>query len=266
MIPFSIVGVVIFIFYVWHERTLERLGRPDDLPQLDNPVVTLSLIGLCVGVFVYQNTVPAYGAAEVIAKFGTIPALVTGRYETNAITAEMGLTRPRAILSLLTSAFVHNDVFHLLGNTVFLWIFGRHLDDLMDWYIFIPFVLVSILVSSLATVLIYPQFPYPVIGASGFVASLMGAYLVLFPRAKLYQYWRLPFIMTRFTFALPAWFYLIVWIALQLYFFFDQGLRPGGVEFTGHIAGFATGALLGWCLHQTGYLASYAPDPPSSQA
>jgi membrane associated rhomboid family serine protease len=83
---------------------------------------------------------------------------------------------------LFTSAFLHTGFFHIFGNMVFLWIFGRHFDDLMEWCIYLAVVVICILSSALVQVMAQPTSTIPTIGASGFVAGLMGAYLVLFPK------------------------------------------------------------------------------------
>lgn len=251
-----LVIAAVLVIVVWASRTFAHIAMPDDLPQLDRPVITVGLISLCTGIFFAQ----VFANVNIISEYGTVPAAITGTIPTDSPLAELGLTRAHGLLTLLTGNFLHSGIFHLAGNMLFLWIFGRHFDDLMEWPVYLGFVIVCAVASSLAFVLFNPHAAYPSVGASGFVAGLMGAYLTLFPKAKLYQYLRVPFTMQPVTIALPAWVYLLFWIGEQIYLAYRYTGERGGVDFAAHIGGFLTGAALGWTLDRIGLIASYAPD------
>lgn len=251
---------ILVSLYVWYNRTADQISQPDDLPQLDRPVVTLVLITICISTFVMQHFAFASRAAAIAMEYGSIPAVLTGRVPPDSELAALGFSRTHELLTLFTSAFLHGGFFHIFGNMIFLWVFGRHFDDLMNWYFYLALVVVCTLSSSLASVIAEPARTTPTIGASGFIAGLMGAYLVLFPKAKLYQYWRVPLLMRPITFALPAWAYLLVWMGLQITYFSMGGERKYSIAYSAHIVGFVTGAALAWMLNKAGAIASYAPE------
>jgi membrane associated rhomboid family serine protease len=132
---------------------------------------------------------------------------------------------------------------HIIGNMWFLWLFGNNVEDAMSRPRFLVFYLICGLAAALAQVAVDPRSGIPMVGASGAISGVMGAYLVLFPRVRVYTFVPLGFFMT--SVALPAWVMLIYWSALQLLGgFVDIGGEGGGVAFWAHIGGFVAGVVL----------------------
>jgi membrane associated rhomboid family serine protease len=146
--------------------------------------------------------------------------------------------------NLITSMFLHGSWMHLIGNMWFLWLFGNNVEDSMTRPRFVAFYLLTGLAAALAQVAAEPASPVPMVGASGAISGVMGAYLVLFPRVRVYTMVPLGFILT--SMALPAWVMLIYWAFLQ----FAGGItsvvseRAGGVAFWAHLGGFVAGVVL----------------------
>ena len=140
--------------------------------------------------------------------------------------------------------FLHGSWMHLLGNMWFFWIFGNNIEDSMTRPRFGLFYLVCGLTAALAQVAASPASNAPMVGASGAISGVMGAYLILYPRVKVYTLVPLGFFLT--TFALPAWLMLLYWVGLQ----FLSGLvslggaDTGGVAVWAHVGGFIAGILL----------------------
>jgi membrane associated rhomboid family serine protease len=145
----------------------------------------------------------------------------------------------------LTSMFLHGSWFHLIGNMWFLWVFGNNIEDAMGHSRFVLFYLVCGLLAAAAQVLADPASPIPMVGASGAISGVMGAYLVLYPRVRVHTLVFLGFFITRWT--LPAYLMLLYWALIQL-----LGSIPslagaqagGGVAFMAHLGGFAAGVAL----------------------
>ncbi|HYV62361.1 MAG TPA: rhomboid family intramembrane serine protease, partial [Bryobacteraceae bacterium] len=149
------------------------------------------------------------------------------------------------LISLLTSMFLHGGWMHLLGNMLFLWVFGRNLEDLIGGSRFLIFYLVCGLVAGVVQVIANPYARVPTIGASGAIAGVMGAYLIKFPRSQIDTLVLLIVFFTRVT--IPAPFYLLFWFGMQ----FLNGLESigqrsytgGGVAVFAHIGGFIAGMV-----------------------
>ena len=134
--------------------------------------------------------------------------------------------------------FLHGSWMHLLGNMWFLWLFGNNIEDSMTRPRFVAFYLLTGLGAALAQTVANPTSAIPMVGASGAISGVMGAYLVLFPRVRVFTVVFLGFFIT--TMALPAWVMLIYWVVLQLFGGFTSALAPesGGVAFWAHVGGF----------------------------
>jgi membrane associated rhomboid family serine protease len=155
------------------------------------------------------------------------------------------LTDPgRQTQNLISSMFLHGSWMHLLGNMWFLWLFGNNIEDSMTRPRFVAFYLLSGIGAALAQVLADPASTVPMVGASGAISGIMGAYLVLFPRVRVFTVVPLGFFIT--TMALPAWVMLFYWAFLQ----FAGGItsvlseQVGGVAFWAHLGGFVAGVVL----------------------
>jgi len=213
-------------------------------------VVTLGIIAACVLMWiVVQGAGAARPLAESVCNLGLIPGELTGllRPGTRFPIGE-GLAcviDPGAQTSnIITSMFLHGSWMHLIGNMWFLWLFGNNIEDSMTRPRFIAFYLLCGIAAALLQVFMEPRSGAPMVGASGAISGVMGAYLVLYPRVRVYTLLPLGFFIT--TVALPAWAMLIYWMVLQL----AGGLtgilseESGGVAFWAHVGGFLAGVVL----------------------
>jgi membrane associated rhomboid family serine protease len=210
----------------------------DENPSRLAPFVTYGLIGLCVLVFLWQFTLgPERGQTAVYA-LGVIPAVLLGDAQ---LPAGVALVTPW--MSVLTSMFLHGGWLHLIGNMLYLWIFGDNVEDSMGHVRFFVFYLLCGLAAVLAQALPNPQSDVPMIGASGAISGVLGAYLLLFPHARVHVLIPLGFVMqsTR----VSAKWVLLLWFGLQLLSNVMQNTEGGGgVAFGAHIGGFVAGMLL----------------------
>lgn len=196
------------------------------------PIVTVSLVVFNVLIFLYELSLDPRGLNQLIFTAGVIPYQVTHA---------MGLPVAR---DLITSMFLHGGWMHLISNMLYLWIFGDNIEDAMGPFRFIIFYLVCGIVASLAQVVATPDTRVPTIGASGAIAGLLGAYLLLFPGARI-QSVVFVFYFLRFV-EIPAIIVLGFWFILQSF----SGLaslgfsEAGGVAYFAHIGGFLAGLVL----------------------
>jgi membrane associated rhomboid family serine protease len=214
------------------------------------PTVTMVLIALNVLVWLFvQGAGATVPLAQSVCELGLIPGELTASLAPGT-PFEMGeglvcLTDPgRQTSNVLTSMFLHGSWMHLLGNMWFLWLFGNNIEDSMTRPRFIAFYLLTGLGAALAQVAASPASGIPMVGASGAISGVMGAYLVLFPRVRVFTMVPLGFFLT--SVALPAWAMLLYWAFLQ----FAGGLTSvfaeatGGVAFWAHLGGFVAGVVL----------------------
>jgi membrane associated rhomboid family serine protease len=212
--------------------------------------VTLILIALNAGMWIFaQGAGAALPLAVSVCDFGLIPAELTGVLPPGA-RFPMGeglvcVTDPgRQVTNVITSMFLHGSWMHLLGNMWFLWLFGNNIEDSMTRPRFALFYLFSGLAAALFQVVMQPDSIVPMVGASGAISGVMGAYLVLYPRVRVFTMVPLGFFIT--SVALPAWVMLLYWAFLQ----FVGGVtkigaeQGGGVAFWAHLGGFLAGIVL----------------------
>jgi membrane associated rhomboid family serine protease len=209
--------------------------------------VTLGLIGLNVATWLFvQGAGMGLPLARSVCELGLIPGELTGLVPPGT-RFPMGegvvcLTDPgRQTSHLFTSMFLHGSWMHLIGNMWFLWLFGNNVEDSMGRARFALFYLICGLTAALVQVVTSPSSPIPMVGASGAISGVMGAYLILFPRVRVFAMVP-PFFMSM---ALPAWTMLLYWLAIQ----FLGGLaafggETGGVAFWAHVGGFVAGVVL----------------------
>ncbi|HSH46457.1 MAG TPA: rhomboid family intramembrane serine protease [Longimicrobiales bacterium] len=177
-----------------------------------------------------------------MCRYGAIPAELTGGPEPTPGPAAPCQLGGLTWTALLTSMFLHGSWFHLIGNMWFLWIFGNNIEDSMGRFRFLLFYLLTGLAAAAAHTLSVPDSPLPMVGASGAISGVMGAYLVLYPRVRVFTLFFF-FIFIR-VIPLPAWVMLGYWFAIQL---ISGSMTPGdgaGVAFWAHVGGFAAGLLL----------------------
>jgi membrane associated rhomboid family serine protease len=212
----------------------------DNVPTRRFPVVTVGLIAVCVAVWVLELLGPAFGVSrgEIFVYAGMIPFEIS---HTTDIVANDPVTW---WASLFTSMFLHGGWLHIIFNMLFLWIFGNNVEDTMGKAKFLIFYLLCGLAASTAQVAIDPSSMVPTIGASGAIAGVLGAYIVLFPHAKVLSV--IPLFVFFPVIMVPAWILLLIWFGVQLL----QGITSLGVQtevaFFAHVGGFVAGALLVW--------------------
>jgi len=209
----------------------------DDSPSALKPFVTISLIVSCACVFLWQRSLDTAASRQAAAALGAIPAVLL----TDARLPSDMQWIPR-FASPITSMFLHGGWMHLLGNMLFLWIYGDNVEDAMGHARYLVFYLLCGIAAIFAQALSAPESPYPIIGASGAISGVLGAYLLLFPRAKVLTLVLLPFFFT--TVELPARLLLLLWFAVQLISDFAAPDGGASVAFRAHIGGFLTGMLL----------------------
>jgi membrane associated rhomboid family serine protease len=212
--------------------------------------VTYALIGVNVLVWLaIQGAGSTIPLARSVCELGLIPGELTGRLPPGT-PFPMGqglvcLTDPgRQVSNVLSSMFLHGGWMHLLGNMWFMWIFGNNIEDSMGHTRFLVFYLLCGVAAALAQVAINPDSGIPMVGASGAISGVMGAYLILYPRVRVWTMVPIGFFLT--SIALPAWTMLLYWIAIQTFggLVGILGEERGGVAFWAHIGGFVAGVVL----------------------
>ena len=211
--------------------------------------VAIGLIALNVGAWLFvQGGGVELQLAKSVCNFGLIPGELT-QVLPPGVRFSMGdglvcITDPGPQMThVLTSMFLHGSWMHLLGNMWFLWLFGNNVEDSMTRVRFVIFYVVCGLAAALLQVVTNPASVIPIVGASGAISGIMGAYLVLFPRVRVFTIVPLGFLLT--SVALPAWAMLIYWAFIQLVSGVTaMGGEGGGVAFWAHIGGFVAGIVL----------------------
>jgi len=201
----------------------------DENPTYRFPYVTVFFIGLNILIFFYQIFSPQ-GLQYYVYKMGAIPYEIT-----HFTTIATSIPRISPPLALITSMFLHGGLLHLFGNMLYLWIFGNNIEDFLGPVRFVIFYLLSGLGASLTHIIFNPNSQVPMIGASGAIAGVLGAYLILYPQARVMTLVFLFFFIR--IIPIPAAFILGIWFIAQL---LNIGLG-GGVAWFAHIGGFLIG-------------------------
>ena len=216
----------------------------DDNPTEIFPLVTVFLIGgtgtawwLVQGAGLSQQAL-----LDSVCSLGAIPAEITGA----PVSGRTGPCRLGGLTweALVTSMFLHGGWMHLVGNLWFLWIFGNNVEDSMGHLRFVLFYLVTGLAAALAHVVTNPASSVPMVGASGAISGVMGAYLVLYPRARVYTLFFFFFFVR--VLPLPAWLMLGYWMLIQIAGSASSAALGGGggVAYGAHVGGFVSGLVL----------------------
>jgi membrane associated rhomboid family serine protease len=219
----------------------------DDNPTLSTPIITIFLIGANVAVWVLiQGMGSDPRLAQSICELGLIPAEFLGRVLPGTSvplspTATCVLGVERHWYTPLTSMFLHGGWFHLIGNMWFLWLFGNNVEDSMGRGRYLGFYLLCGVAAAATQTFVSPASIVPMVGASGAISGVMGAYVVLYPRVRVHMLVILFVFITRI--AVPAYLMLGYWFLLQL-FGGSMAQGEGGVAFWAHVGGFVAGALL----------------------
>ena len=221
------------------------LPLKDDVPSQTTPFITIALIALNVVVFLYQLSLQISGDAQgggaieaFVLEFGAVPCRLSGL----CASAE---EFPHPFVTVATSMFVHGGLLHLGGNMLYLWIFGDNVEDVLGHVRFLLFYLLSGIVAAAVQAAVDPTSTVPMIGASGAVSGVLGAYLVLFPYAS---------VLTLVTFVfffrlvrIPAIVVLGLWFVVQSFNWLGAvhtSGGEGGVAWFAHIGGFVAGMAL----------------------
>jgi membrane associated rhomboid family serine protease len=223
----------------------------DDNPRLRFPLVTILILAAmgAVWLFVQGGGLDPLRLSETVCNLGLVPGEITRQSPVGtAVPLGMGLycivdREPINVLTPLISMFLHGSWAHLLGNALFLWVFGNNVEDSMGRARFLAFYLLCGLAAAAAQIAIDPTSPAPMVGASGAISGVLGAYLILYPRVRVNVF------VGFFLLSLPAYFVLLIWIGTQLLAGLPQltSIRSSGstgVAVWAHIGGFFAGILL----------------------
>jgi rhomboid family protein len=191
------------------------------------PKVTAALIAVNVAVWLYQAYLPSYAFDEFALRWGIVPDHLN-------------------LITLVTSMFLHGGWLHIIGNMLFLWVFGRNVEDLAGGPRYFLLYMASGIAAGILQVVTNPYSRVPTIGASGAIAGVMGAYLMKFPRSRIVTLF--PIFVFFTTLEIPAALYLLYWFGIQ--FFYGVGsltsadYTGGGTAWFAHVGGFIAGLLL----------------------
>ncbi|MBK8485375.1 MAG: rhomboid family intramembrane serine protease [Saprospiraceae bacterium] len=213
----------------------------DNVKGGSKPLFSYSLIFINVLVFIYEFGLPVEAGEAFVIHYGTIPAeMVAGQ----------------DLFTVLTSMFLHGGWAHLIGNMLFLWVFADNIEGVVGTFNFILFYVLGGIAATLIHVLVNPDSDIPVVGASGAISAVMGAYLIMFPASRI-KVWILFLFSSTYV---PALFFLGIWIVQQMISGFGSlGLgteEQGGVAWWAHIGGFAFG-LIGGLIARKNYRNRY---------
>jgi len=207
----------------------------DDNPTTRAPYVTLGLIALNSLIFLWQFSLGAQAELRVSYGLGLVPSVLLGERELSQSLAILP-----AALTPLTSMFLHGGWMHLIGNMLFLWIFGNNIEDAMGHVRFVAFYLLCGFAAAAAQVAQDIHSTVPMIGASGAIAGVLGAYILLYPRTKVLVL--LPIIIIWTVVRLPAWVLIGFWFGMQFLLGAGSlGAGGGGVAHWAHVGGFVAG-------------------------
>jgi membrane associated rhomboid family serine protease len=205
----------------------------DENPPRNVPYVTYTFVALNVLVFIWQVITPQ----EQVYRYLMIPAEITTGREHGPVE-----TIQPYYATMFTAMFMHGGFMHLAGNMLYLWIFGDNVEDMLGHGMYTIFYLACGVAAALAHIMVGPFSNVPMLGASGAVAGVLGAYLITHPAAKVMVLVFLGFFITRLW--LPAWIVLGGWIALQLLALPGSFRAEAGVAYMAHVGGFFAGMVL----------------------
>ena len=203
----------------------------DDNPTSAKPIVTYILIGLCVVVFFTQLGSNSYKTGQLFYSYGLIPSVLMGHDQ-----LPMDLYAVPASVTIFTSMFMHGGFMHLIGNMLYMWIFADNIEDNLGPVKFFIFYILSGIGAAMTQVLVDTHSQIPMVGASGAIGGVLGAYLINHPRAKVLVL--IPFGFFSQLIKIKALYVLGFWFILQ---FISSG---GGVAYAAHIGGFVSGMIL----------------------
>jgi len=219
----------------------------DENPTETFPFVTIALIAINVAVFLWEISLPKPVLNAVIYTYGAIPLKITSFGKAPVIYSIHGMVIKSDVpvwITLFTCMFLHGGFFHLAGNMLYLWIFGNNVEDRLGHFRFLIFYLLCGIFATLIHSFVTPHSPVPMIGASGAISGVLGAYMIAFPWAKVETLVFFFFFIT--TVEVPAFIFIGVWFFMQ----YLNGVAtltarmPTGVAWFAHIGGFISGVVL----------------------
>ncbi|MBL6758640.1 MAG: rhomboid family intramembrane serine protease [Pelagibacteraceae bacterium] len=208
----------------------------DDNPTNSTPIITYVIIGICVIVFLLEISSPNYTSGALFYSWGVIPASLVHNLQ---VPEEIYRVPPMA--TLITSMFMHGGFMHLIGNMLYMWIFADNIEDELGKTKFIIFYILSGIAAALTQVYMNTESTVPMVGASGAIGGVLGAYIVNHPRAKVLVLIPLGFFTQ--IIKVPAIFVLGIWFILQFVSSAFSSSSGGGVAYGAHIGGFIFGAI-----------------------
>jgi len=211
----------------------------DDQPRFSTPYVNWFLIVLNILIYLFQASLDP-GSGELFARqFGVVPSHLSA-----FLAGSPRYTLPAIVIPFFTSMFLHASWMHVLGNMWFLYIFGDNVEDYLGHFKYLVFYVVCGLIAMTTQVAIYPNSTLPTVGASGAIAGVLGAYFILYPRARVLTWFFV------FVFYIPAWIMLGYWFVLQFMAgavtlsVAQAGKDVGGVAVWAHVGGFVAGLVM----------------------
>jgi membrane associated rhomboid family serine protease len=211
----------------------------DDQPSYSTPYVTWFLIALNILIYLFQATLDPKAGDLFARQFGMVPSHVAA-----FLAGSPKYPLPTVVIPFFTSMFLHGSLVHVLGNMWFLYIFGDNVEDYLGHFAYLAFYIGAGLIAMATQVAIYLHSNIPTVGASGAIAGVLGAYFILYPRARVLT-WFFVFVLY-----LPAWVVLGEWFVLQFMAgastltMASTGRDVGGVAVWAHVGGFVAGALM----------------------
>ena len=209
----------------------------DDNPTSGKPVITYSIIGICIFVFIIELASESFRTGEFFYSYGLIPSVLMGKVQ-----LPEDIYRIPAFLTIFSSMFLHGGFMHLIGNMLYMWIFADNIEDSIGKKNFAFFYLLSGIGAAMAQVLVDTTSQIPMVGASGAIGGVLGAYLVNYPNARVLVL--IPFGFFSQLIKIRAIYVLGFWFVLQ---FINSSLNSsgsGGVAYAAHIGGFISGIVL----------------------
>ncbi len=211
----------------------------DDQPTFSTPFVNLFLIVLNVMVFLWELSISHRALSLFMVEFGVVP-----RHMLAALTGHSYDPVPAVVLPLFTSMFLHASFLHVAGNMLFLWIFGDNVEDYLGHFAYLVFYLLCGVAAGATHILLNQGSRVPSVGASGAIAGVMGAYFILYPRARVLV-WFPPI----FLFHVPAWLMLGYWFVGNFLSgaataIAETSQTSGGIAFWAHVGGFVAGVIM----------------------
>ena len=210
-------------------------------------LVNNTLIGINVLVFLYQVALGPEAAMEFVFTFGVVPETIT-----NILAGDLFTVGPAPLFTLVSATFLHGGWLHLIGNMLYLWVFGDNIEDCLGSInYFVVYILMGV-AATFSHIISAPLSPIPLIGASGAIAGVLGAYFILYPRARVVTLVPLGIFFTFLE--IPAMLYLFFWFLLQL---FNSVLAQVGdgaqmIAWWAHVGGFVSGVFVGIVIKKLG--------------